>query len=101
MQDHPDEEYYRVVDYWFGMIAYFLLRTSECLNPLFYNIGSPKVYRYTKLFLKTKFSRMPSYRGRRRSSLKPRDAEKSKLGKKEKGRKIAFSTSNINLKTVS
>ncbi|XP_078491732.1 type-1 angiotensin II receptor B-like [Ciona intestinalis] len=51
-QTHPNTEYYRVVDYWFGMIEYMFLRFSECMNPVFYNLGSEKVRRYTKTFLK-------------------------------------------------
>ncbi|CAK8671544.1 unnamed protein product [Clavelina lepadiformis] len=53
IQPHPKTQYYREVDYWFGMIEYFCLRFTECMNPVFYNIGSPKVRKYTKLFLRT------------------------------------------------
>ncbi|XP_078481740.1 neuromedin U receptor homolog nmur-2-like isoform X1 [Ciona intestinalis] len=51
---HPRERYYFLVDNWFGMIEYFCLRFSECLNPVFYNLGSTKMRTYTKTFLKKK-----------------------------------------------
>ena len=54
VEDHPNKFYYRQVDFWFGMAGYILLRFSECLNPLFYNIGSPVVYKHSKMFVQTK-----------------------------------------------
>jgi len=54
IQDFPNEQYYYAIDYWFGMIEYLFLRFSECLNPLFYNLGSAKMRKYTKHFLKKK-----------------------------------------------
>ena len=56
LEDRPNERYYRIADYWFGMIEYLFLRFSECLNPLFYNLGSAKMRRHTKKFLKQKLS---------------------------------------------
>lgn len=43
-----------IADYWFGLSQYFFLRFSECLNPIFYNIGSSKMRRFTLSFLKKK-----------------------------------------------
>ncbi|XP_076818862.1 trace amine-associated receptor 9-like isoform X1 [Clavelina lepadiformis] len=54
VQDLPVTPYYRFADYWFGMIEYFFLRFSECVNPLFYNLGSAKMRRHTKKFIQTK-----------------------------------------------
>ena len=54
IQDFPNEQYYYEADYWFGMIEYLFLRFSECLNPFFYNLGSAKMRKYTKHFLKKK-----------------------------------------------
>ena len=57
LEDRADERLYRNADYWFGMIEYLFLRFSEGLNPLFYNLGSAKMRRHTKKFLKQKLSR--------------------------------------------
>ncbi|XP_076818861.1 neuromedin U receptor homolog nmur-2-like [Clavelina lepadiformis] len=46
--------YNRRADYWFGMIEYFFLRFSECMNPLLYNLGSSKMRHYTKKLIVTK-----------------------------------------------
>ena len=51
MQEHPNEEFYHRTDYWFGMVEYFFLRFSECLNPIFYNLGSGKLRKYTIKFI--------------------------------------------------
>ncbi|XP_077975410.1 growth hormone secretagogue receptor type 1-like isoform X2 [Styela clava] len=37
----------------FGSVSYILLRLSECLNPIFYNVASSKMRKETILFLKT------------------------------------------------
>lgn len=42
-------------NYWFSMIEYLCLRFSECLNPLFYNFGSPKMRRCTLRLLTSTF----------------------------------------------
>ncbi|CAK8697310.1 unnamed protein product [Clavelina lepadiformis] len=54
VQNYPQTQLFFRIDYWFGMIEYIFLRFSECLNPLFYNLGSSKVRGYTKKFLKEK-----------------------------------------------
>ena len=54
VQDLPPGRYYLLADYWFGMIEYLLLRFSECLNPLFYNLGSRKMRKHTVMLLKNK-----------------------------------------------
>ncbi|XP_039256222.2 alpha-1A adrenergic receptor-like [Styela clava] len=37
----------------FGTISYILLRLSECLNPIFYNVASSKMRKETKSFLRS------------------------------------------------
>nr|CAB3249004.1 growth hormone secretagogue receptor type 1-like [Phallusia mammillata] len=44
---HHDE----VVHWWFGMSEYMLLRLSECLNPIFYNLASSSMRKETKSVL--------------------------------------------------
>lgn len=39
------------MDYWVGFSSYICLRLSECLNPVFYNIGSSKMRKCTKNYL--------------------------------------------------
>ncbi|XP_039269772.1 growth hormone secretagogue receptor type 1-like [Styela clava] len=59
------------MDWNFGMIAYILLRLSECLNPIFYNIASAKMRRETVAFLKKIIkccSPLVAVRGRTNSS---------------------------------
>ena len=34
-------------NYWFSVLEYLLLRISECLNPIFYNLGSNQMRRCT------------------------------------------------------
>lgn len=51
IQKFPDDYYYYQVDYWFGMTEYFFFRFSECLNPIFYNLGSAKMRKYLKRFV--------------------------------------------------
>nr|XP_039255825.1 neuropeptide receptor 15-like [Styela clava] len=42
------------ITHWnFGMISYILLRVSECVNPIFYNIASSKMRKETILFFKS------------------------------------------------
>ena len=41
-----------VVNYWFSVSEYLLLRISECLNPVFYNLGSNQMRRCTMKLLK-------------------------------------------------
>lgn len=53
--DLPSTEYFRKLDYWFGMTEYMFLRLSECLNPIFYNFGSPKMRKCTFKLLYEKF----------------------------------------------
>ncbi|XP_039268414.2 growth hormone secretagogue receptor type 1-like [Styela clava] len=48
-----------VADYWFGLIQYFCLRFSECMNPVFYNISSTKMRRHTFKFLRKIFKCCP------------------------------------------
>nr|XP_026696399.1 growth hormone secretagogue receptor type 1-like [Ciona intestinalis] len=43
------------IDWLFGIIQYICMRTSECLNPIFYNIGSSKMRVETKRFLEKCF----------------------------------------------
>ncbi|XP_026696691.2 growth hormone secretagogue receptor type 1-like [Ciona intestinalis] len=44
---HEDE----VFHWWFGVVEYFCLRLSECLNPVFYNLASSKMRNETKKVL--------------------------------------------------
>lgn len=39
----PHTPYYARLDYWFGASVYISLRFSETMNPIFYNLGSPKM----------------------------------------------------------
>ena len=39
-------------NYWFCMAQYFCLRLSECLNPVFYNLGSTNIKNATIKLLK-------------------------------------------------
>jgi len=55
---YPNEQYYLLVDYWFGFISYICLRFSECLNPIFYNFGSPKMRSHTEMLFR-KILRLP------------------------------------------
>ena len=55
VQPRANTQQNRVTDYWFGMIEYFFLRFSECLNPVIYNLGSAKMRKCTTEFLR-KFS---------------------------------------------
>jgi len=55
---YPNTRYYQLVDYWFGFSSYIILRFSECLNPIFYNIGSPKMRKHTRMLLR-KILRLP------------------------------------------
>ncbi|XP_077967113.1 blue-sensitive opsin-like [Styela clava] len=55
LQHHPNTRYHRVFDYWFGMSEYLCIRFSECLNPIFYNIGSSKMRKCTIRYIKEKF----------------------------------------------
>lgn len=54
MQDLPNNDYYKYLDYWFGVGAYIALRFSETMNPIFYNLGSPKIRAHTMQFLRNK-----------------------------------------------
>ncbi|XP_076805359.1 growth hormone secretagogue receptor type 1-like [Clavelina lepadiformis] len=38
--------------WWLGQIEYITLRVSECLNPVFYNLASPKIRKETKTTIK-------------------------------------------------
>ena len=40
-----------VIDYWIGVVAYLILRLSECLNPVMYNLGCRDMRRATLRFL--------------------------------------------------
>lgn len=40
-----------VIDYWIGVVAYIILRISECLNPMMYNLGCREMRRATTRFL--------------------------------------------------
>jgi len=51
VQSHPNEFYYHQVDYWFGFGSYMMLRFSECLNPIIYNLGSERIRKSTIRFL--------------------------------------------------
>ena len=59
VQPLPNTMYFRYLDYWFGMVQYYFLRFSECLNPLFYNLGSTKMRKYTIDFVRRKILRRP------------------------------------------
>jgi len=59
VQPRANTQENKVIDYWFGMIEYFFLRFSECLNPIFYNFGSAKMRKYTADFLR-KHCRLPA-----------------------------------------
>lgn len=41
-----------VVDYWFGVVSYLILRVSECLNPVMYNLGCTEMRNATYEFVK-------------------------------------------------
>ena len=43
------------VNHWFSMSQYFLLRISECLNPIFYNFGSSVMRKCTFALLERIF----------------------------------------------
>jgi len=51
VQPNGNRQQNRITDYWFGMIEYFFLRFSECLNPVFYNLGSAKMRKCTAALL--------------------------------------------------
>ena len=51
---------YSVIDYWFGVVAYFCLRFSECMNPIIYNFSSGNIRDATKVYLRGVFKRNPS-----------------------------------------
>nr|XP_039267545.1 growth hormone secretagogue receptor type 1-like [Styela clava] len=55
VQSHPNTRYYKVLDYWMGLSEYFFIRFSECLNPIFYNLGSSKMRNCTKTYLEETF----------------------------------------------
>ncbi|XP_076818864.1 D(1)-like dopamine receptor isoform X3 [Clavelina lepadiformis] len=76
-QDLPKTPYYRFADYWFGMIEYFFLRFSEVLNPLFYNLGSAKMRKHTKKFIKTKMLCCINWKKRTISHSVPTTLERS------------------------
>lgn len=50
-QSHENTPHTVQVDYYFGLVEYFFIRLSECLNPIFYNLGSMKMRTYTKHFI--------------------------------------------------
>ena len=54
LQDFENNEYNKILDYWFGVGAYIALRFSETMNPIFYNLGSPKIRAHTKEFFRSK-----------------------------------------------
>nr|XP_026690745.1 blue-sensitive opsin-like [Ciona intestinalis] len=54
-QPRPNTMYYKSFDYWFGMSEYFCIRISECLNPIFYNLGSAKMRKCTAGLLRKMF----------------------------------------------
>ena len=54
LQDFENNEYNKLLDYWFGVGAYIALRFSETMNPIFYNLGSPKIWAHTKDFFRIK-----------------------------------------------
>ena len=54
LQDFENNEYNKILDYWFGVGAYIALRFSETMNPIFYNLGSPKIRAHTKEFFRNK-----------------------------------------------
>ena len=54
LQDFENNEYNKLLDYWFGVGAYIALRFSETMNPIFYNLGSPKIRAHTIEFLRSK-----------------------------------------------
>ena len=45
----------RVIDYWFGVIAYICLRISECMNPIIYNLASSNIGDATRKLLRNIF----------------------------------------------
>jgi len=51
----PNTVYYKKLDYWFGVSGYICLRFSETMNPIFYNIGSPKIRAATRKLLNGTF----------------------------------------------
>ena len=54
LQELENTEYNKRLDYWFGVGAYIALRFSETMNPIFYNLGSPKIRAHTIEFLRAK-----------------------------------------------
>ena len=53
VEGEPDEVFRST--YWVGMSQYLCLRISECLNPIFYNLGSSSIKSATfKLLRKVK-----------------------------------------------
>ena len=52
LQELENTEYNKRLDYWFGVGAYIALRFSETMNPIFYNLGSPKIRAHTIEFLR-------------------------------------------------
>ena len=46
--DFSNSEDAGAVDYWFGVVSYLLLRLSECMNPVMYNLGSSNIRKETK-----------------------------------------------------
>lgn len=65
VQDHENTRYNKRFDFYFGFSEYVVLRFSECLNPVFYNLGSTKMRRHTRRFIYGLFG---IYHGSRRKS---------------------------------
>lgn len=53
-----------LIDYWFGVVAYVILRVSECLNPLMYNLGCTEMRNATYEFVKKVLFRKASVEAR-------------------------------------